>query len=95
MKAQTLKLTAVIHKDDDTAYWITAPDMPGCIACGDTINEAIVSFHQALELHIDGLIADGAPLPEPRGEKDVLAVVEPPPLQTVTVEIAVPAGKSA
>ena len=95
MKTQTLRLIAVIHKDEDTAYWVTAPDMPGCIACGDTINDAIVSFHQALELHIDGMLEDETPLPAPRSEKEILAVVETPPLQTVTVEIAVPARKSA
>jgi predicted RNase H-like HicB family nuclease len=90
MKMETLKIIAVIHKDEDTAYWISAPDLPGCMSCGDTINGAIVNFHEAMEMHVNGMIEDNIALPQPREEDEVVAACDIPPVQAITVEIAVP-----
>lgn len=95
MKMETLKVIAVIHKDEDTAYWISAPDLPGCMSCGETINECIVNFHEALEMHVNGMMEDNIPLPRPRDEAAVIAACDIEPVQTITVEIAVPARKIA
>jgi predicted RNase H-like HicB family nuclease len=40
-------------------------DFPGCISVGDTMEEVIAMGHEALQLHVDGMIEDGEPIPEP------------------------------
>jgi predicted RNase H-like HicB family nuclease len=45
-------------------YSAYCPDLPGCIATGDTREEAEANMHEALQLHIEGMIEDGEPIPE-------------------------------
>ena len=54
----------VVEKANDN-YSAYAPDVPGCAATGDTQEEAERNLREALELHLQGLIADGEPIPEP------------------------------
>jgi predicted RNase H-like HicB family nuclease len=42
---------AAIHKDPESAYGVTIPDLPGCFSTGDTIEEAIIN---GLEAILDG-----------------------------------------
>jgi hypothetical protein len=39
---------AVIRKEPNTAYWVDAPDIPGCVAEGETIEAAKKNFGEAL-----------------------------------------------
>lgn len=57
---------ALVHKDQDTSYGVSFPDVPGCIAAGDTFNEAIGNGSEALAGHLALMEADGDPLPEAR-----------------------------
>jgi predicted RNase H-like HicB family nuclease len=41
------------------------PDLPGCVATAKTIEELKQLMHEAVELHIAGMIEDGLPIPEP------------------------------
>ncbi|TVR90627.1 MAG: type II toxin-antitoxin system HicB family antitoxin [Trueperaceae bacterium] len=41
------------------------PDLPGCVATGATREEAEYSIREAIALHLEGLRADGAVVPEP------------------------------
>ncbi len=45
-------------------YWVTVPSPPGCVTQGDTIGEAIRMAHEAITLHIEGLMEDGKEIPE-------------------------------
>ncbi|MGA2499406.1 MAG: type II toxin-antitoxin system HicB family antitoxin [Tepidisphaeraceae bacterium] len=56
----------VIHKERDSAYGVTVPDLPGCISAGDTLEEAIGMAREAIELHLEGMIEDGQALPTPK-----------------------------
>lgn len=38
------------------------PDLPGCVATGDTYEEAEAAMHEALRMHLEGLEEDGLPL---------------------------------
>jgi predicted RNase H-like HicB family nuclease len=49
----------------DDGYGVIFPDLPGCTSAGDTVQEAGVRAVEAAELHIEGMVADGEPLPEP------------------------------
>lgn len=60
---------ALIRKEDDTDYWIDIPDLPGCISRGETIDDAMKNFQNALELHLGGLKHK---LPPPRSKDEVL-----------------------
>ena len=55
----------VIHKDKDSDYGVTVPDLPGCFSAGDTLDEAIAMAQEAIELHLEGLIEDGQVIPKP------------------------------
>ncbi|HZP81836.1 MAG TPA: type II toxin-antitoxin system HicB family antitoxin [Chthonomonadaceae bacterium] len=41
------------------------PDLPGCISTGKTFEEVQRNIKEAIELHIEGMKADGEPIPEP------------------------------
>lgn len=41
------------------------PDLPGCLTCGNDVNEAVQMAKEALALHLYGLEEDGDPIPEP------------------------------
>ena len=58
-----MRFPAVIHKDEESGYGVTVPDLPGCFSAGDTLEEAIESAHEAVACHIEGLLMDGEPVP--------------------------------
>ncbi len=41
------------------------PDLPGCVAVGDTTEEVMQSIREAIEFHLEGMVEDGDPIPEP------------------------------
>lgn len=59
-----MRFPAVIHKDEESGYGVTVPDLPGCFSAGDTLEEAIESAHEAVACHIEGLLMDGEQVPE-------------------------------
>lgn len=64
---------ALIHKDPDSDYGVSFPDLPGCISVGSTPKEAHQMGSEALMLHLEGLAADGAYIPSPCSADDALA----------------------
>ena len=50
---------ALIHKDADSDYGVSFPDLPGVISAGKTLDEAREMGAEALALHLEGLAADG------------------------------------
>ncbi len=58
-----MKYAIVIHKDQESDYGVTFPDIPGCFSAGDTIEEAISMAQEAAECHIEGLLLDSEPVP--------------------------------
>lgn len=57
---------ALIHKDDDTAYGVSFPDFPGCIAMGDTFDDAMANAKDALAFHAEGMLEDNLEIPTPQ-----------------------------
>ena len=58
-------------KNNFSAY---SPDLPGCVATGKTREEAERNMHQAVEMHIQGLIEDKLPIPESTTYAEYIAV---------------------
>jgi len=53
----------VLHTDDGVRYGVTVPDLPGCFSAGDTLDEALANVHEAIDLHLEGVIEQGGDLP--------------------------------
>ena len=51
------------------------PDLPGCVATGDTIVEAEQQIREAIEFHLDGMREDGDLIPEPSAHVEYMEVV--------------------
>lgn len=56
----------VIVEQSETRYGAYVPDLPGCVAAGETQAEVIELIHEAISCHIEGLREEGVPVPAPR-----------------------------
>ena len=59
-------------KADDT-FVVEVPELPGCMAHGDTQEVALQNVNEAIALWIDTSREFGDPIPEPKGERQMLA----------------------
>ncbi len=64
----------VVFEKGETSYGAHVPDLPGCIAVGDTREETLARIREALEFHIEGLKADGEPVPSPASDIEFVDV---------------------
>lgn len=62
-----MKYMVVIEKGE-TSYGAYVPDLPGCIAAGETEDEVRELIQEAIAFHIKGLVEDGEPVPLPSSE---------------------------
>lgn len=58
-----MKITVVLHSDDGQHYGVSVPDLAGCFSAGDSIEDALESVKEAIELHLEGLIEEGQDMP--------------------------------
>jgi predicted RNase H-like HicB family nuclease len=56
---------AIVVEKAENNYSAYVPDLPGCVATGATLEEAEREIREAIEFHIEGLVEDGLPIPEP------------------------------
>ena len=56
---------AVIIEKGNNSYGAYAPDLPGCIAVGETSEEVKTLIQEAIEFHLLGLQEDGESIPQP------------------------------
>ena len=61
----TMDYVAVIEKAADGSYSAYIPHLPGCVSCGDTLEEVRASIGEAVKLHLDSLRRYGEPVPSP------------------------------
>ena len=55
-----------INKDPDSDWGASVPDLPGCVATGKTIDQALRRIEGAIALHIRGMVQDGLAPPQPK-----------------------------
>jgi predicted RNase H-like HicB family nuclease len=65
---------AIVIEKGKGNYGAYVPDLPGCVATGDTIEETERSIQEAIEFHLEGMRADGLPIPEPSSRVDYVEV---------------------
>ncbi|MFT4134751.1 type II toxin-antitoxin system HicB family antitoxin [Labrys sp. (in: a-proteobacteria)] len=63
----------LIHKDPDSLYGVSFPDLPGCVSAGATLDEARDMAAEALALHLQGMAEDGEAVPEPSSLEAIMA----------------------
>jgi predicted RNase H-like HicB family nuclease len=56
---------AVVIEKGETSYGAYVPDLPGCVAVGETIEEVKVLIQEAIEFHIEGMLEDELTIPQP------------------------------
>ena len=68
-----MKYVHIIEKGD-SSFGAYVPDLPGCVAVGETREEAKNLIQEAIEFHIEGLKEDGSPIPAPNSEAEYIDV---------------------
>ena len=64
----------VVVERGQTSWGAHVPDLPGCVAVGETREEVLRLIREAIEFHIEGLRQDGLPVPPPSSEGEFVEV---------------------
>ena len=64
----------VIVEKGPKSFGAYVPDLPGCIAAGETREEVLELIHEAIEFHIEGLKEDGLPVPPPASQSELIEI---------------------
>ncbi len=56
---------AVIIEGGDRSFSAYAPDLPGCVATGESLEQVEQRIREAIRLHVESLRAHGEPVPQP------------------------------
>ena len=64
----------VVLEEGPTSFGAYVPDLPGCVAAGDTREEALALIREAIEFHLEGLKNSGQPVPPPTSSGEVIDV---------------------
>lgn len=64
---------ALIRKEAGSDFGVDFPDFPGCVTAGRTLEEVRRMAVEALALHIEGMIQEGEPIPEPSSLDAIMA----------------------
>jgi predicted RNase H-like HicB family nuclease len=61
---------AIVIERANGNFSACVPDLPGCVATGDTLADAETNIREAVRFHIEGLREDRLPVPEPSAVAD-------------------------
>ena len=64
----------VVVEEGPTSFGAYLPDLPGCVAVGETRDEVLELIKEAIELHIEGLRDEGTELPKPHVSSEFVEV---------------------
>jgi predicted RNase H-like HicB family nuclease len=64
----------VVVEKGKTSYGAYVPDLPGCIAVGETRREVLKLIREAVELHIEALREQGDPIPPPTSRSELIKI---------------------
>lgn len=64
----------VVIEKGESSYGAYVPDLPGCIAVGESRMEVSRLIQEAIEFHIEGLLEDGLPVPPPASQAELVDV---------------------
>jgi predicted RNase H-like HicB family nuclease len=61
---QTYTILLIPGESDEGGYWVKVPALPGCVAQGETVEEALANAKEAIEAYLLSLKARGLPIPQ-------------------------------
>lgn len=64
----------VVVEKGETSYGAFVPDLPGCVAVGETEDEVISLIQEAILLHLEDLQSEGLPIPQPASNSKFVEV---------------------
>ena len=64
----------VVFEKTKSNYSAYCPDLPGCVGTGRTRKAAERNIHEAIEMHIHGMIEDGVRVPKPQATAETLVI---------------------
>lgn len=67
------RFLVVVEKSSGN-YSAYLPDLPGCVATGETREEVERNIHEAIQMHVQGLKEDDLPIPESQSFAEYIAV---------------------
>jgi predicted RNase H-like HicB family nuclease len=62
---KSMEYVIVIEPAEDGSFSAYVPDLPGCVSCGDTLDELRTNIEEAVRGHIEALRDTGQPVPPP------------------------------
>ena len=65
---------AIVIEKGENNFAAYVPDLPGCMASGETIEETESQIREAIDLHLRGMREDGLPIPEPSSSVDYVEI---------------------
>jgi predicted RNase H-like HicB family nuclease len=65
---------AIVIEKSATGYGAYVPDLPGCIAVGESEEEVRDLIGEAIEFHLDGMREDGIPIPSPSSRVEYINI---------------------
>jgi predicted RNase H-like HicB family nuclease len=77
-----MKRYAIVIEDAGPNWAAYVPDLPGCVATGESAEEVERLIREAIELHLEGLVEDGMPIPEPSSRVEYVEINAEPPAAT-------------
>lgn len=66
-----MEYPVLIHKETDSEYGVTVPDIPGCFTSGKTVREALKNLQEAVSCYYEGEDIDTPP--EPSNVEDLMS----------------------
>ena len=67
---------AVVIERGEGSYGAYVPDLPGCVAAGETEAETRTLIREAIAFHLDGMREDGEPIPAPSAHVEYVEVLD-------------------
>lgn len=67
----------IIIEKGEHNYGAYSPDLPGCVAVGDTLEEVERNMQAAIRMHIQGMIEDQEPIPTPHSAARYIDIAIP------------------
>jgi len=65
---------AIVIEQAGENYSAYVPDLPGCIVTAATVSEVEAQMREAIAFHLEGLRADGLPVPDPASQVGYLEI---------------------
>lgn len=64
----------VVLEQGPSSYGAYVPDLPGCVAAGESEEEVLQLIQEAIEFHLEGLREEGSPVPVPHSFSRIVEV---------------------